>query len=608
MRATFLLMLSLLFLSPQLLAQGSKKRPAQGIKIDHRLLGIDSTIERILKEWHAPGCAIAVVEKNKVVYVKGYGYKDYEKKTPVTEHTLFAIGSCSKAFTASLMGLLQKDGKLDIDKPVYRYLPELEFYNTDLTNHVTVRDMMTHRTGLPRHDYSWYGSTAPRDSLLFRIRFLEPSAALREKWQYNNFMFLAQGVVAEKLYGKKWEDIVREKIFLPLEMKHSNFSVNDLQKAPDFTYGYKEVKDSVLKMDYMNIDPIGPAGSINSSASEMANWLKAWIQGGQYNGKEVIPASYVQQAIAGQMVVPGGLPGKDMPDVHGSEYGFGWFISSYRGHYLVQHGGNIDGFSANTGFYPTDSIGIVVLVNQNGSPVPSIIRNVISDRIFGLTSKNYSAIIKDAIAKSKSANISKGSTDSLNRKTGTKPSHSLSDYSGRYHHPGYGYITIKNLRDTLRVQYNSSKEKLFLDHYHYDIFNIRSIEDEENNSASKINFLTNNKGEIGSFETSLEPAVKDILFTRVPDEIKLTVSTLNKYVGEYELPGMLAKVYIRGENTLMLLVPGQPDYELVPVKEHEFDIKNLKGFSVKFSVDKEGRVEHASFIQPNGIFKAIRKK
>lgn len=608
MRSTFILLLSILSISNLVLAQGSKKNSRPGIQVDNRLAGIDTTIERILKEWHAAGCAIAVVEKNKVIYSKGFGYKDYEKKSPVTENTLFAIGSCSKAFTASLMGILQKEGKLDIDKPVHQYLPELEFHSNDLTNHVTIRDMMTHRTGLPRHDYSWYGSTVPRDSLLFRIRYLEPSAALREKWQYNNFMFLAQGVVAEKLYGKKWEDIVREKIFQPLDMKNSNFSVNDLQKAPDFTYGYKEVKDSVLKMDYMNIDPIGPAGSINSSAHEMANWMKAWINGGQFNGKEVIPATYVQQAISSQMVVPGGLPSPETPDIHGSGYGFGWFVSSYRGHYLVQHGGNIDGFSANTGFYPTDSIGIVVLVNQNGSPVPSIIRNIISDRIFGIKSKNYSRMLKDAIAKNKAANISKGNTDSLHKKHGTKPSHALNDYTGRFHHPGYGFISIKNLRDTLRVEYNSSKGKIFLDHYHYDIFNIRSVEDEEGSSASKINFLTNNKGEIGSFETSLEPTVKDLVFTRVTEELQLTGSTMNKYVGEYELPGMLAKIYIRGENTLMLLVPGQPDYELVPVKEHEFEIKNLKGFSIKFGVDKDGKIEHASFIQPNGIFKATKKK
>ncbi len=574
---------------------------------DKRLAGIDTAISRILKEWKVAGASVAVVEKNKLLFVKGYGFKDFEKKVPVTENTLFAIGSCTKAFTSSLMGMLEKEGKLDIDKPVHNYLPELEFYNEWLTNHITTRDMMTHRTGLPRHDYSWYGSSASRDSLLHRIRYLEPSAQLRERWQYNNFMFLAQGVLAEKLYGKKWEDIVREKIFQPLEMTRSNFSVADLQKAPDFTFGYKESKDSVIRMDYMNIDPIGPAGSINSSAAEMGNWLITWINGGKYKDKQVIPASYVSQAITGQMTTGGGLPSKESPDIHGGSYGFAWMTYSYRGHYLVEHGGNIDGFSASTAFYPSDSIGIVVLVNQNASPVTTLIRNVISDKMFNLKTKNYSGILKEVIAKSKAVNIEKRNADSLLRKPGTKPSHALNDYTGRYYNPGYGTIEITNLKDTLRVEFNNSKGKIYLEHYHYDFFKIRSNDDEGENS-SKINFLTNLKGEIGSFETSLEPTVKDILFTRLPADIKLDSNAMNRYVGEYEIAGMVARVYIRGGNTLMLVVPGQPEYELVATKEHEFDLKGLKGFSVKFDTDDAGKTPGLNFIQPNGIFKAVRKK
>src|SRR5437868_13608129 len=219
---------------------------------DKRFNGLDTFVNRILKEWHAAGCAVAVVDRDKVVFLKGFGYKDYAERSPVTENTLFAIGSCSKAFTASLLGMLVKEGKLDLDKPVHQYLPELKFYSDYLTDHVTARDMMCHRTGLPRHDYSWYGAHTTRDSLIYRIRFLEPNAELREKWQYNNFMFLAQGVLAEKLYGKKWETVVKEKIFVPLGMNNSDFSVTDLQKDNDFSYGYREHKDSVLKMDYMN--------------------------------------------------------------------------------------------------------------------------------------------------------------------------------------------------------------------------------------------------------------------------------------------------------------------------------------------------------------------
>jgi CubicO group peptidase (beta-lactamase class C family) len=579
---------------------------------DKRLTGLDTFINRVLKDWHAAGCAVAVVEKNKVIYAKGFGYRDWEKKIPATENTQFAIGSCSKAFTSSLLGMLVKDGKLDLDKPVHDYLPELKFYNDHLTNHITARDMMCHRTGLPRHDLSWYGASAPRDSLLYRIRFLEPSAQLRERWQYNNFMFLAQGVLAEKLYGKKWEALVKEKLLDPLGMTRSNFSVNDMQKDTSFTFGYREVKDSVVKMEYMNIDPIGPAGSINSSVKDMANWVITWINGGKFNGKEILPASYVNQAISSQMVVSGGVPSKEVPDVYLSNYGFGWFLSSYRGHHRVDHGGNIDGFSASTCFFPSDSIGVVVLVNQNGSAVPGIIRNTVIDKMLGLPYRNWSKLQKDAVARSRAAAAAqRKNTDSLNRKPNTKPSHDLAAYTGVYENPGYSRMNIVMDKDTLWLNYNKFNRLLYLRHYHYDVFEALSKDappEEQGGDGNKIRFITNNKGDIGSFETQMDATVKDITFTRVPPAIELTKNELQQYVGEYELSGMVAKVYIRGENTLMILVPGQPDYEMVPTKKHEFDFKALKGFSVKFKLNDKNEVTAADFIQPNGTFTATKKK
>ncbi len=165
--------------------------------------GLDTAFQRVLKDRQAAGFAVAVVSKNKIIYAKGFGYRDYENKLPVTTNTLFAIGSCTKAFTSSLIGLLNKENKLEYDKPATTYLPELHFFNDNLNNTITLRDMMCHRTGLPRHDYSWYlFNSASRDSLLQRIQYQEPTATLRETWQYNNFMFLAQGMIAEKLTGK----------------------------------------------------------------------------------------------------------------------------------------------------------------------------------------------------------------------------------------------------------------------------------------------------------------------------------------------------------------------------------------------------------------------
>lgn len=582
-----------------------------GFSQDKRLAGVDSFINRVLKDFHGAGCAVAVVEKNKIVLLKGFGYRDLDKKLPVNEETLFAIGSCTKAFTSSLLGILVQENKLDLDKPVIGYMPELRFYNEGLSEHTTARDMMSHRTGLPRHDYSWYGSMAGRDSLVRRIRYFEPSATLRERWQYNNFMFLAQGSLAEKLTGKKWETLVAEKIFTPLGMTSSSPFISVMENGANSAIGYRVKNDSlVTKMKYMNIDAMGPAGSINSNVKDMAKWVITWIYGGKYEGKEVIPASYVTQAMSSQMVIGAGLPTPESPDVLFSNYGLAWFLSSYRGHYRVDHGGNIDGFSANTAFFPSDSIGIVVLTNQNGSVLPSLIRNTISDRMLKLPYRNWDNILKAQIAKNKQAAASRQSSDSLNRKLGTRPSHSLADYEGVYNSDGYGSITVTRNGDSLNASLN--RIKILLRHYHYDVFNAFVLDDknqvEPGQEPQKFRFEMNNKGDIETLAIALEPNVSDIKFKKDIVVLKLNKADLQKFTGEYEMTGMKAKISLRGDSTLMLFVPGQPEYELVPIKPDEFNLKSISGYSVKFLVNDKKETEALQFIQPNGIFKATKIK
>ena len=182
-------------------------------KTDKRFVGLEAEVNKILKDHHAAGVAVAVVEKNKVIFAKGFGYRDVENKLPVTSTTQFAIGSCTKAFTASLIGMLQSEKSIDLDKPFTNYVNDFKFYSSNLTNHVTLRDMMSHRTGLPRHDLSWYISPDTRENLVKRIQYMEPSAELRQVWQYNNFMYLMQGYLVEKLTEKSWELNVQDKIF-----------------------------------------------------------------------------------------------------------------------------------------------------------------------------------------------------------------------------------------------------------------------------------------------------------------------------------------------------------------------------------------------------------
>lgn len=577
---------------------------------DKRLAGLDTFVNKVLQDWHAAGVGIAVVEKNKVVYAGGFGFADYENKRPVTGNTLFAIGSCTKAFTSALLGKLQADGKLSFDEKVKTYLPNVAFYNDHLTNHVTVRDLTCHRTGIPRHDLSWYMNPTSRDSLVMRIQYMENFADLREQWYYNNFMFLLQGVIAEKLYGKTWENNIQEQFFQPLGMTNSNFAVWE-KDYPDEAKGYYTDDKNVLQpQDYYRIGGMGPAGSIYSNPTEMANWVMAWINGGKYNGKQVIPENYVKEAMSSQMVINAGLPSPENPDVHMANYGMGWFLASYRGHYRVEHGGNIDGFSASTCFYPTDSIGIVVLTNQNGSAIPGIIRNFISDRMLKLPYKNWNKQIKDARDKAVAAakEAEKSSSDSLIRKPNTRPSHALADYAGNYENQGYGALTLIARQDSLFL--NMGGQAIYLEHYHYDVFRPKapgSPFDDLLNSM-RLGFNTDVKGDITGLDfVGVEPALDKVVFEKKVVAVAMATNELEKYTGEYELMGVTAKVYLRGE-TLMVQVPGQPDYETIPIGNHEFKLKvpNLDGFSVRFEM-KDDKATAVNFIQPNGTFKAMKK-
>ena len=584
---------------------------AQGNITDKRLASLDTALQRVLKTWKGAGFAVAVVEKNRIIYAKGFGYRDVEKKLPVTPNTLFAIGSCTKAFTTSLIGLLQKDGKLDIDKPAHQYWNELQFFTPELTNGITLRDMMSHRTGLPRHDYSWYlFADTSRETLARRIQFQEPTFPLRRQWQYNNFMFIAQGVIAEKVTGKSWEQNTRERLLLPLGMKASNFSVKELERHPDAAFGYDLKKDSVIKkLPYFNLDAAGPAGTINSNVLEMGNWLIAWINGGKYNGKQVLDENFSREAMSSQTVVGSGFPGKEKPAIHFSNYGFGWALSSYKGHYRVEHGGNIDGFSANTAFFPTDSIGIVVLVNQNSSSIPNIVRNLIADRMLQLPYFNWNDDIRNGFIKSRQQSLDAEKAKVSAQVKGTRPSHALQDYEGVYSHPGYGSMEVFLKNDSLLA---TAAGKLFwLKHYHYDIFSMNWMDadryDPDQESNVRAQFITGVSGEIESFNAiGLEAPSLKLNFVRKPREKAVATSELDQYAGTYGIANVEVRIFVK-DKKLRMFVPEQPEYELIPTGDHKFSIEDLPGYSVQFL--KEGqKIVAVNLIQPNGTFRADKKQ
>lgn len=602
MKRIFTLLLTTSCLSVSF-AQTKEKKP----DYSKRLAGIEKELEKVLADQKAVGFSVAVVYKDQVLLSKGFGYRDLENKKPVTPNTLFAIGSSSKAFTAAILGQLEKEGKLKLDDLATKHLPQLSFKYDYMNTGITIRDMMCHRTGLSRFDYSWYlFNSANRDSMIQRVKYMEPNAKLREKWQYNNWMFLAQGMIAERITEKTWEQNIQERFFAPLKMTHSNTNIELTKKDADASLPYSfDGKFNIKKVNYYNINGMGPAGSINSCANDMANWVSTWIMGGKFKGQEIIPESYIRAASSSQMVVSGGRPGEHS-DIQFSNYGLGWFLESYRGHYLVEHGGNIDGFSANVAFFPSDSIGIVVLVNQNASAVPSTVRSIIADKLFALPPIPWNADVKKKMDEQVAAagkNIH--ATDSVQVK-GTHPSHSLKDYAGFYSNPAYCDFTIALENDTLKTTLGG--EKIWLKHYHYDVFEVVTAEKSDNfdpDSKFLINFASANDGKIESISMQLDEPGKNTVFERSNPKVAISSDELAKYVGEYNLEGATIKIYLKGK-TLMVLVPGQPDYETTSVGNDTFELVIAKGYSVKFTVEN-GKSTAVTFQQPNGNFTAKRK-
>ncbi|MBS1486063.1 MAG: serine hydrolase [Bacteroidetes bacterium] len=602
-------LLVLLLIGHSLLAWSQKKSNAA----DNRLAGIEEKLQTLLADWHAAGFAVAVVEKNKLVYAKGFGYRDEENKKPVTPNTLFAIGSCTKAFTAGLLGILRNDNKVSFNEKPATYVPKLNFFNDEMNAGITVKDLMRHSTGLPRHDLSWYFFNTPdKDSLVGRIQYMEPSVHVREKWQYNNFMFLVQGVITEKITGNSWEKNISEKFFKPLVMSTSNASIAELEKSNEPAVGYEVKNDKdIVKMDYYNISGMAPAGSINSSVNEMANWLRMWIHGGKFNGKEILPASYVSEAISSQMIIGPALPTREHPDVQFSNYGYGWFLASYKGHYRVEHGGNIDGFSASTCFFPSDSVGIVVLTNQNASVIPAIVRNIVADRMLRLSLSDWNKEMKEAADKRKKNEKETAAKATSSVKKGTKPSHLPEELEGKYSLDGYGTFSVKAHHDSLFAKMGNYT--YWLKHFHYDIFQPFEVTkkhkiDTANKSDMRLNFITGLNGEVERVAIyDMEPSLnKPLEFLHHPDTKEIKPERLKEYVGEYEIAGMVAKVYVKAEKNLFLFVPGQPEYELAYLGGDKFALKILSGYKLEFVHNGE-KVSGCFFIQPNGTFKATRK-
>lgn len=565
----------------------------------------DKFVNQELSKWRVPGVAIGIIHEGNIILARGYGYRNLEQKLPVTSRTLFAIGSSTKAFTTLLLGMLLDEGKLDWDTPVKQYLPEFEMHNPFVTTHITPRDLVIHNSGLPRHDLSWYGSSASRPELLKRLAYLEPSQGFRSMFQYQNLMYMTAGYLAGKLSGSSWEEAVRSRIFQPLGMDHSNLDISESQKSADFSFPYGEEDKKIKQIPfYEDLMAVGPAGSINSSVQDMMHWLKLHLNKGKIGDKSLIQEATLKEMHSPQIVVKGMLFNtlEKYTELSAMNYGMGWFIQWYRGNKLVHHGGNIDGFSAMVSFMPHKRSGVVVLTNKNGTLITLSIILRIYDRLLGLSPLPWSHRLLKLVGELEDSREGEEKKADDLRKNNTSPSHALAEFAGDYRHPGYGQLTVEIKGDQLQIEYNSLSA--LLEHYHYNVFKIK----EGIGEGLKVQFFSNLKGDIDQISVPLETRVDNIRFIRVADTSSLSKEFFESCRGSYQIKNMILKIDLKSENVLMLMEPGQPNYELIPYKGTIFNVKGLPSYSVEFIQSKNSKIDSIILHQPNGDFSAIRKQ
>lgn len=472
---------------------------AQVKNFQSRFPVIDGYIDSVMKQWNIPGLALGIIHKDQLVYAKGYGFRDVDEKLPVQPNTVFPIASNTKLFTATLATMLAAEGKIDLDKPIKSYIPQVNFFNDELNAHVSMRDLLSHRTGLPRYDGIWVGSQDGRKDAIAAINIMKPQQSFRSSFIYNNMMYATAGYVMEEVMKKKWEELVKEKILSPMQMNSTFFTKEEMMRTKNFAKSYFH-PDSTNKLKIKSFEAeseaLGPAGSMKSTVLDMGRWMIIHLNNGRFNNKQVIHEKAVRETF-----VPYVISDKTnkWQELSHPLYALGRNVQTYKGYQIATHTGSIDGYYSNMTLMPADSIGIFLVYNSDRA---GLMRTTfafpIIDRLLNLSYTDWSNRIWQEYQNFTTA--AKKAKDSVlaTQVTNTTPSHPLAAFTGSYNHPVYGTIIISTIEDQLKLTYR--KQVYFLRHFHYNQF----ITKEDNDLPTfRVNFLINSKGEIDKIETKL---------------------------------------------------------------------------------------------------------
>jgi len=434
------------------------------------LKGLEAYVEAARETWGVPGLAVAVVKDGEVVYARGFGVRELGRPEAVDEHTLFAIGSTTKAITAAAIALLVDEGRLGWDDRLIERLPGFQLYDAYATREMRIRDLLCHRSGLGRADMIWFGSGYDRAEVLRRVSRVEPSFGFRSRFGYQNIMFLAAGEVLAATAGQSWDDFVAERIFKPLGMSRSNTTVRGLAENPNVATPHAEVEGEVLAIPYRNIDNVAPAGAINSCAADMAQWIKLVLGGGVFEGNRMISEKALREMLAPQAVLPQEFPSQRVfPDSHLAAYGLGWMLRDYHGRLLVHHGGGIDGMIAEVALVPEENVGVVALTNLSPNALDDAVAMRIIDAYLGAPERDWSGELLEVQREALKRAEAERKRQEEARVADAHPSLPLKAYVGGYESDIYGRAEV-SLEEGRLVLRRGEAFVGDLEPWHYDVF------------------------------------------------------------------------------------------------------------------------------------------
>jgi CubicO group peptidase (beta-lactamase class C family) len=558
----FILVISIFTLSlPQIGYAQAAQTQVSG-DFSKQLQAIEEKVEARRKALGIPGMSLAIVKDDQIIYAKGLGFKDFEKQVPVTADTQFAIGSATKAFTALSVLMTQDEGKLSLDDSPKKFLPYFKMKDADADKNITVRDLLSHSSGLNRTDLAMITGKLNRAELIQVAGEAKPTAKLREKFQYQNIMFAAAGEIVARTQGTAWEKFIPARIFKQLGMTNSTMSMVEMQKAKDYSFGYDYNFDTkeTRRLPFRDIDEVAPAGSINSSAKDMAQWLRFVLGGGiSAGGKRLVSEKGFEEWLKPQMKIsPNGK----------FNYALGWFLQEWNGMKVVQHGGNIDGFNALVAMIPEKKLGFVMLTNVSGSPLGSELMPIVWENILGKPEAptNSTAVVapEKEIGKYtfKEANFDieiKIENGKLVAVVPNQPTYILENVGGR------------------RYKLSNAPEGFFITFREKDAY----LEQPQGNfalpraAAEIVNANTNSNG---------NPA--------------------KELIGKYLAPNGKGTIDVKEvDGKIALVVGNQPPYELRVKDRDVFNSPTLPdAYAVKVSRDAGGKLAGIVLVQPEGEF------